>query len=114
MWRMLQQEQPDDYVVGTGETHSVREFCELAFREIGVELVWEGSGVEERGVDRATGRTLVVVDPRYFRPAEVELLQADPRKAREKLGWQPRVSFSELVQLMVQADRQALAHSQRR
>jgi len=114
MWRMLQQEQPDDYVVGTGETHSVREFCELAFREIGVELVWEGSGVEERGVDRATGRTLVVVDPRYFRPAEVELLQADPRKAWEKLGWQPRVSFSELVQLMVQADRQALAHSQRR
>jgi GDPmannose 4,6-dehydratase len=114
MWRMLQQEQPDDYVVGTGETHSVREFCELAFREIGVELVWEGSGVEERGVDRATGRTLVVVDPRYFRPAEVELLQADPRKAREKLGWQPRVSFSELVQLMVQADRQSLAHSQRR
>lgn len=108
MWLMLQQEAADDYVVGTGETHSVREFCQLAFGEIGVELQWEGQGVEEKGLDRKTGKVLVVVDPRYFRPAEVELLQADPRKAKEKLGWQPRVSFSQLVRLMVQADIQEL------
>lgn len=108
MWLMLQQESPDDYVVGTGETHSVRDFCQLAFGEIGVELQWLGQGVEEKGVDRKTGKVLVVVDPRYFRPAEVELLQADPRKAKEKLGWRPRVSFPELVRLMVQADIQEL------
>lgn len=109
MWLMLQQETPEDYVVGTGETHSVREFCQLAFAEIGVELQWEGQGAEAQGVDRKTGKALVVVDPRYFRPAEVELLQADPRKAKEKLGWQPRVSFPELVRLMVQADIQELS-----
>ncbi|MEW5878151.1 MAG: GDP-mannose 4,6-dehydratase [Acidobacteriota bacterium] len=108
MWLILQQQEPDDYVVGTGETHSVREFCQLAFGEIGIELQWEGQGVEEKGLDRKTGKVLVVVDPRYFRPAEVELLQADPRKAREKLGWQPKVSFPELVRLMVQADIQEL------
>lgn len=104
MWLMLQQETPDDYVVGTGETHSVREFCQLAFAEIGMELHWQGQGLEEKGLDPKTGKVLVAVDPRYFRPAEVELLQADPRKAREKLGWQPKVTFSELVRLMVRAD----------
>ena len=94
---MLQQEQPDDFVIGTGETHSVREFCEAAFREIGVDLVWHGAGTDERAADAATGRTLVAVDARYFRPAEVEHLQADPRKAAERLGWQPKVGFAELV-----------------
>ncbi|MGC8916867.1 MAG: GDP-mannose 4,6-dehydratase [Thermoanaerobaculum sp.] len=104
MWLMLQQEAPEDYVVGTGETHSVREFCELAFAEIGVTLAWEGQGVEEKGLDAKTGKVVVVVDPRYFRPAEVELLCADPSKAKEKLGWSPKVGFRELVQLMVKAD----------
>lgn len=104
MWLMLQQEQPDDYVVGTGETHSVREFCELAFQEIGVQVIWQGKGVGEKGLDQKTGRVLVTVDPRYFRPTEVELLQADPTKARKVLGWQPQVSFVDLVKMMVQAD----------
>lgn len=113
MWLMLQQEQPDDYVVGTGDTHSVREFCELAFEEIGVQLIWEGEGVEEKGLDRKTGRVLVTVDPRYFRPAEVELLQADPTKARKVLGWQPQVSFPELVRMMVQADINLLSENRR-
>lgn len=112
MWLMLQQEEPEDFVVGTGETHSVREFCQLAFGEVGIQLLWQGSGTEEQGVDAATGRVLVVVDPRYFRPAEVELLQADPRKAREKLRWQPKVTFPELVRLMVRADLQNLSSSQ--
>ncbi len=108
MWLMLQQDQPDDYVVGTGETHSVREFCQLAFAEAGYQLRWEGSGLEERGLDERTGKALVVVDSRYFRPAEVEVLQADPRKAREKLGWHPKVSFAELTRLMVRADLEVL------
>ena len=105
MWLMLQQEAPEDFVIGTGETHSVREFCEAAFRETGVALSWRGEGVEERGTDAATGRTLVVVDAAYFRPAEVEFLQADPRKAAERLGWRPRVAFAELVRMMVRSER---------
>ncbi|MCS7183605.1 MAG: GDP-mannose 4,6-dehydratase [Thermoanaerobaculum sp.] len=109
MWLMLQQTTPDDYVIGTGETHSVREFCQLAFAEVGIKLTWQGTGAEERGLDEVTGKVLVVVDPRYFRPAEVELLQADPRKAQKQLGWQPTVSFPELVRLMVRADLQQLA-----
>ena len=105
MWRMLQQDEPDDYVVGTGETHSVRELCEAAFAEGGLTLRWEGTGTGERGLDAATDRTLVVVDPAYFRPAEVDLLQADPSRVRERLGWAPRVDFHGLVRMMVEADR---------
>jgi GDPmannose 4,6-dehydratase len=104
MWLMLQRDTPADYVIGTGQTHSVRQFCELAFAEIGVTLVWEGAGVDEVGRDAATGRTLVTVDAQYFRPAEVEHLLADPTRAREELGWSPEVSFEELVRMMVAAD----------
>ncbi|MCA9270255.1 MAG: GDP-mannose 4,6-dehydratase [Planctomycetales bacterium] len=103
MWLMLQAEEADDFVVATGETHSVREFCDLAFGAAGIELQWEGSGMAECGVD-GEGRTLVRVDPRYFRPAEVDLLLGDAAKAKEKLGWQPKTSFQELVSMMVQAD----------
>ena len=105
MWLMLQQREPEDFVIGTGETHSVREFCEAAFAEVGIRLLWSGAGTAETGTDATTGRTLVVVDPRYFRPAEVEHLEADPRKAFERLGWRPRVTFAGLVRMMVQAER---------
>jgi GDPmannose 4,6-dehydratase len=104
MWLMLQQDQPDDYVVATGETHTVREFCELAFAHAGYELVWEGEGENEQGIDRKSGQALVRIDPRYFRPTEVELLLGDPTRARTKLGWTPKVSFEELVVLMTDAD----------
>ncbi|MEW1741131.1 GDP-mannose 4,6-dehydratase, partial [Nocardia beijingensis] len=104
MWLMLQQPEPDDYVIATGETHSVRELCEQAFAATGVELAWEGAGLHEKGIDRRTSRVLVEVDPAYFRPAEVHHLTGDPSKAREKLGWQPRTSFRELVELMVAHD----------
>ena len=104
MWRMLQQDAPDDYVLATNETHTVREFAELAFRELGVELRWQGAGIEEKGYDIKTGRLLVDVDPRFFRPAEVELLWGNPSKAEKDLGWRRKVSFQELVQMMVQAD----------
>jgi GDPmannose 4,6-dehydratase len=105
MWLMLQAEAPDDFVVGTGETHSVREFCEAAFAELGLELVWEGEGSDEIGRDRRSGEVRVVVDPRYFRPAEVDALQADASKARRALGWEPKVGFTELVRMMVEHDR---------
>jgi GDPmannose 4,6-dehydratase len=104
MWLMLQQDQPDDYVVATGETHTVREFCELAFAHAGYELAWEGEGENEQGIDRKSGQALVRIDPRYFRPTEVELLLGDPTRARTKLGWTPKVSFEELVVLMTDAD----------
>jgi GDPmannose 4,6-dehydratase len=104
MWLMLQQDSGDDYVLATNETHTVREFCELAAKELGMELVWEGSGIDEIGVDKKTGKTLIVIDPKYFRPAEVDLLIGDYSKAKEKLGWEPRTSFSELVKLMVRED----------
>jgi len=104
MWMMLQQDEPDDYAVATGEAHSVREFVEKAFCEAGFEIGWEGSGVEEIGKDVATGKELVRVEPRYFRPTEVEFLLGDPSKAKEKLGWEPKVSFDELVRTMVQED----------
>ena len=105
MWLILQQDEPDDYVIATGEYHSVREFCTLAFHEAGIELEWRGTGVDEQGIDRATGRVLVEVDPKYFRPAEVDQLLGDPSKAKARLGWNPqKTSFPELVRLMVQHD----------
>jgi GDPmannose 4,6-dehydratase len=104
MWLMLQQDEPDDFVIATGETHSVREFVELAFREVGIEIEWKGEGVDEVGLDRETGNVLVEIDPRYYRPTEVELLIGDPSKAREKLGWNSNVGFEELVKMMVKGD----------
>ncbi|MGE0496638.1 MAG: GDP-mannose 4,6-dehydratase [Ramlibacter sp.] len=104
MWLMLQQEQPDDFVIASGETYSVRQFVEMAFEEVGVRIEWEGRGVEERGIDASSGEVRVVVDPRYFRPAEVDLLWGNPAKAREKLGWQSRTPIRELVRIMVQYD----------
>ena len=105
MWRMLQQDKADDYVLATNETHTVREFVELAFKEVGVEIEWRGTGIEEKGYCKKTGRLLVDVDPQYFRPAEVELLWGDSTKAEKELGWQRKVSFSDLVKMMVKADR---------
>lgn len=110
MWRMLQQEKPDDYVLATNETHTVREFVELAFAEVGVEIEWKGEGVDEKGYDKNTGKLLVDVNPRYFRPAEVELLWGDSTKAETKLGWKRKVSFRELVSMMVREDMKKYAN----
>ena len=105
MWLILQQPQPDDFVIATGEYHTVRDFATLAFHHAGIELEWQGEGLNEKGIDRATGRVLVEVDPKYFRPAEVEQLLGDPTKAKEKLGWNPhKTSFEELVRIMVEHD----------
>ena len=115
MWAMLQQERPEDYVIGTGESHSVREFVEAAFGYAGIEIEWRGEGIEEKGVVRSfdphrvgndlrTGEVLIEIDPRYFRPAEVEHLLADASKARRELGWEPRVTFQDLVKIMVDCD----------
>ena len=104
MWLMLQQEKPDDFVLATNETHTVREFVELAFKEVGVEIEWRGAGVEEKGYCKKTGKLLVDVDPQFFRPAEVELLWGDCTKAERELGWQREVSFRGLVKMMVEAD----------
>ena len=101
----MQQDEPDDYVIATGEYHTVREFTTLAFKRAGIELRWEGEGLDEKGIDVATGKTLVEVDPKFFRPAEVEQLLGNPTKAKEKLGWDPRkTSFQELINIMVDAD----------
>ncbi len=108
MWLMLQAETPDDYVIATGETHSVREFCDVTFKHLGLPLRWQGKGVDEKGL-APDGRVLIEVDPHYFRPAEVDLLLGDASKAKRDLGWQPRVSFQELAKMMVDAD---LAESQ--
>jgi GDPmannose 4,6-dehydratase len=113
MWLMLQQPEPDDYVVATGQSHSVREFCDLAFARAGISLNWEGEGLLEKGIDPKTGRTLIEVDPRYFRPTEVDLLLGDPTRARQKLGWSPRIDFHELVALMVDSDTQLAAREAR-
>ena len=105
MWLILQQEKPDDFVVATGVAHSVREFCTLAFKYAGIELKWQGEGVNEQGVDVKTGNVLVEVDPKFFRPAEVEQLLGDPTKAQKELGWNPRkTSFEDLVRIMVESD----------
>jgi len=108
MWRILQQDEADDFILGTGESHSVREFVELAFREIGIRVVWRGCGMDETGIDAASQRVLVKIDRRYFRPTEVDHLVSDPSKARQKLGWRHTVSFKELVTGMVQADLEAV------
>jgi GDPmannose 4,6-dehydratase len=104
MWRIVQQPQADDYVLATGETHSVREFVEKAFAHVGKRIEWQGKGVDEKGLDAATGKTLVELDPRYFRPTEVDLLLGDPTKARTKLGWHHKTDFDALVREMVDAD----------
>ncbi|MCE9649662.1 MAG: GDP-mannose 4,6-dehydratase [Parvibaculum sp.] len=104
MWRIVQQDEADDYVLATGETHSVREFVELAFAEIGRKIIWKGAGVDETGVDAKSGKVLVKIDPHYFRPTEVDLLLGDPRKAHQKLGWKHTTTFPELVSEMVQSD----------
>ena len=104
MWRMLQQDTPGDYVLATGQMHSVRQFVEMAFAEVDVEIEWQGAGVQEVGLDKNTGKTLIEIDPRYYRPAEVELLIGDPSKAREVLGWQSTISLQEMVSEMVAQD----------
>lgn len=104
MWRILQQDTPDDFVLATGETHTVREFVELSFQRIGRQIEWRGEGLDETGVDTVTGKTLVKVDPRYFRPSEVDVLLGDPSKARAVLGWQHTTTFEELVAEMVDSD----------
>lgn len=109
MWRILQQDEPKDYVLATNETHTVREFVELAFAEVGVEIEWQGTGVDEKGIDKATGKVLVDVNPRYFRPAEVELLWGNSTKAEKELGWKRKVSFRGLVSMMVDSDMREIA-----
>lgn len=105
MWLMLQHDEPEDFVIATGEQHSVREFCDKAFACVGITLRWEGTGVDEKGIDTATGRVLIEVDPKYFRPSEVETLLGDPSKAKKLLGWNPsKTSFDTLVRLMVDSD----------
>ena len=105
MWLILQQNTPDDFVIATGEMHTVREFCTIAFNNVGISLRWEGEGVDEKGIDENTGKTLVEVDPKFFRPAEVDQLLGDPTKARKQLGWNPcKTSFEELVKIMTDHD----------
>jgi len=104
MWLMLQQPAPDDYVIATGEQHSVKEFCTLAFKEADIDLRWEGEGINEKGIDKKSGKVIVEIDPRYFRPAEVYSLLGDSSKARKKIGWQPKINFEELIKEMVQSD----------
>ncbi|MDI3546998.1 MAG: GDPmannose 4,6-dehydratase [Halanaerobiales bacterium] len=108
MWMMLQQDKPEDYVIATGEAHTVREFAELAFKYVGIDLVWEGEGADEKGIDRRTGKVIVEIDPKYFRPTEVNFLLGDPSKAKRELGWESKVTFEELVKLMVEADLKAI------
>ena len=108
MWLILQQAEPDDYVLATGETHSVREFVELAFRQVGRAIEWRGKGKEEVGFDSKTGQELVGIDPRYFRPTEVDLLLGDPRKAHQQLGWRHKTTFPQLVEEMVKSDLEAI------
>jgi GDPmannose 4,6-dehydratase len=105
-WLMLQQDKPEDYVIATGEHYSVREFIEIAARKLGLSIRWEGAGVDEKGINEETGKVMVAVDPRYFRPTEVQDLLGDAGKARKNLGWKPRITFEQLVAEMVEADMQ--------
>ncbi|HSY86664.1 MAG TPA: GDP-mannose 4,6-dehydratase [Verrucomicrobiae bacterium] len=114
MWMMMQQDKPDDYVIATGETHTVREFVELAFAETGRQIAWQGAGTQEHGVDAKNGQILVSIDPRYFRPTEVDYLHGDPAKAKAKLGWKHKVSFRELVSEMVASDLQVVREEHER
>lgn len=109
MWRIVQQQEPDDYILATGETHSVREFVELAFAEVGRKIEWQGKGIDEVGIDSSTGDAVVRIDSRYFRPTEVDLLLGDPSKAKRVLGWERTVTFPELVSDMVNSDLEAIA-----
>ena len=104
MWRIMQHDEPDDFVLATGKTHSVREFVELAFSEIGIDVSWTGSKEDEEGIDVKTGKTLVAIDPNYYRPTEVDLLLGDPTKAKTELGWEAKTSLEELANLMIEAD----------
>ena len=104
MWMMLQSPSPEDYVIATGETHSVREFCEHAFRALGIEIEWKGEGVNEVGIDKARGKEIIGVNPQYFRPSEIDILIGDSSKAKKELGWKPKITFEELVKIMVDAD----------
>jgi GDPmannose 4,6-dehydratase len=104
MWRMLQHTEPDDFVLATNETHTVREFVEESARHLGMELAWEGKGVDEVGIDKKSGKKIIKIDPRYFRPAEVDLLIGDYSKAKKLLGWKPATTFKDLVKIMVEAD----------
>jgi GDPmannose 4,6-dehydratase len=114
MWLILQQDKADDYVIATGEMHTVREFCTLAFKHVGIDVEWQGEGVDEKGIDTKTGNVIVEVDPKYFRPTEVEQLLGDPTKARETLGWNPtQTSFEELVKLMVMSDYEKVLKEER-
>jgi GDPmannose 4,6-dehydratase len=114
MWLMMQQDKPDDYVIATGETHTVREFVELAFAETGRKIAWQGAGTQEHGVDAKSGQVLVSIDPRYFRPTEVDYLHGDPAKAQAKLGWKHKTSFRELVSEMVASDLQVVSEEHER
>ncbi len=111
MWLILQQDLPGDYVLATGENHSVREFVELAFKEVGRSIEWQGEGINEKGFDKESGDILIEIDPRYHRPTEVDTLLGDPSKAKKDLGWQYSVSFEELVSEMVQADLKAIQNT---
>ena len=104
IWLMLQQPEPDDYVIATGETHSVREFMEIAFKNVGIDIEWSGKGIDEKGIDKKSGKTLVIVDPKFFRPAEVDSLLGEYSKAKRKLGWSPKTTFKDLVRIMVEHD----------
>lgn len=109
MWLMLQQDKPQDYVIATNETHTVREFVELSFKEVDIDIVWKGTGVEEKGYNKVTGKLLVDINSRYFRPAEVELLWGDSTKAETELGWERKVSFRELIKMMIDGDMREIA-----
>lgn len=114
MWRILQQEVPDDYVLATGEAHTVREFVERAFEVVGKSIEWDGAGVDEIGYERKSGRALIQIDPRYFRPAEVDILLGDASKARDRLGWRRTVSFEALVSEMVESDLRVITREEGR
>ena len=104
MWQIMQQDKPQDYVLATGTTTSIRDFCKMAFAELGIDIEFVGEGINEKGIDKATGKTLIEVDPRYFRPAEVDLLLGDSSKARRELGWKPEYELKDLVREMVASD----------
>lgn len=111
MWMILQQEKPDDYVVATGETHTVREFVEEACKVLGMDIEWKGKGLKEKGIDKKTGKTIIEIDPRYFRPTEVDLLLGDPTKAKKRLGWEAKTKFKDLVKIMIESDLDTLKNN---